>query len=128
MKRILLVMLCVLLLGGFAFARGAAPEEEADMRIGLAFDIGGKGDQSFNDSAYRGLEMIAEEFGGYINYPDGVNFGTAIEMKPLEPKSGGQDREILLRRLRADLRGRIHVQRLAWGRRRRLSRHPLRRD
>ncbi|MCK4514823.1 MAG: BMP family ABC transporter substrate-binding protein [Spirochaetaceae bacterium] len=102
MKRILFVLLAVILVGGVAFARGAAPEEEAEVRIGLAFDVGGKGDQSFNDSAYRGLEMVAEEFGGYINYPNGLNIGRTIEMKPLEPKAGGQDREILLRTLAED--------------------------
>ena len=103
MKRVLFVLLVVVLVSGFAFARGEAPMEEADVRIGLAFDIGGKGDQSFNDSAYNGLVMIADEFGGYIkDDPDGVNFGDAIEMKYLEPKAGGQDREILLRTLAED--------------------------
>ncbi len=103
MKRILFVLLAVALVGGFAFAKGAAPEEEAEFRIGLAFDVGGKGDQSFNDSAYAGLVMLAEEFGGYIkDDPDGVDFGAALEMKYLEPKSGGQDRELLVRTLAED--------------------------
>ena len=30
------------------------------LRVGLVFDVGGKGDQSFNDSAYRGLEWAAK--------------------------------------------------------------------
>jgi len=30
-------------------------------QIGLAYDVGGVGDQSFNDSAYAGLEMAVEE-------------------------------------------------------------------
>ncbi|WP_425428140.1 BMP family lipoprotein [Allonocardiopsis opalescens] len=30
-------------------------------RVGLAYDIGGRGDRSFNDAAYRGLEQVAEE-------------------------------------------------------------------
>ena len=29
---------------------------QAQLKVGLVFDIGGRGDQSFNDSAYRGLE------------------------------------------------------------------------
>ncbi len=29
----------------------------------MVFDIGGKGDQSFNDSAFRGIEWAAEKFG-----------------------------------------------------------------
>ncbi|MEJ7634156.1 BMP family ABC transporter substrate-binding protein [Aeromicrobium sp.] len=31
-------------------------------KIGLAYDVGGRGDQSFNDSAYAGLEKAVEEF------------------------------------------------------------------
>ena len=31
-------------------------------KIGLAYDVGGRGDQSFNDSAYAGLEKAVDEF------------------------------------------------------------------
>ncbi|MEU1403369.1 BMP family ABC transporter substrate-binding protein [Streptomyces sp. NPDC005728] len=31
--------------------------------IGLAYDVGGKGDQSFNDAAYAGFEKAQKEFG-----------------------------------------------------------------
>jgi basic membrane protein A len=31
-------------------------------KIGLAYDVGGRGDQSFNDSAYAGLEKAVKEF------------------------------------------------------------------
>ncbi len=72
-------------------------------KIGIAFDIGGRGDKSFNDSAYQGLVHVAKEFGGYIkDDPDNVNFGTKVELKYLEPKQGGQDREQLLRVLAED--------------------------
>ena len=30
-------------------------------KIGLAYDVGGRGDQSFNDSAYAGLEKAVKE-------------------------------------------------------------------
>ena len=33
-------------------------------KIGLAYDVGGRGDQSFNDSAYVGLKKAVEEFKG----------------------------------------------------------------
>jgi basic membrane protein A len=33
------------------------------LRVGMVFDIGGKGDRSFNDSAYRGLQQAAAELG-----------------------------------------------------------------
>jgi len=31
-------------------------------KVGLAYDVGGRGDQSFNDSAYAGLEKAVDEF------------------------------------------------------------------
>lgn len=34
-----------------------------DVKVGLAYDVGGRGDQSFNDSAYRGLEKAQKELG-----------------------------------------------------------------
>lgn len=37
-------------------AKGSGP------KIGLAYDVGGRGDQSFNDSAYAGLEKAVKEF------------------------------------------------------------------
>ncbi len=32
-------------------------------KVGLAYDVGGRGDQSFNDSAYRGMEQAIDEVG-----------------------------------------------------------------
>jgi len=52
------------------------------VRVGLVFDIGGRGDKSFNDSAYRGLERAREALGIVFEY--------------LEP-SEGSDREMGLR-------------------------------
>ncbi len=37
-------------------------------RVGMVFDVGGKGDKSFNDSAYRGMLHAADEFG--IDYTE----------------------------------------------------------
>ncbi|MFE9439573.1 BMP family protein [Streptomyces sp. NPDC006602] len=36
------------------------------VKIGLAFDVGGRGDRSFNDSAARGADKAKDEFGGEI--------------------------------------------------------------
>ncbi len=41
---------------------------EATLRVGLVFDVGGRGDKSFNDSAYRGLEKAKEDLGIYYEY------------------------------------------------------------
>jgi basic membrane protein A len=96
MKRILLVVALILIA---ALAVSAAPK----FKIGLVFDLAGRGDNSFNDSAYNGLKMIAKAYKGWIDGdPDKVNFGQDIQVKYLEPKAGGQDREILMRALAED--------------------------
>lgn len=54
-----------------AAAGGAAPTaapvapnaDASSLRVGLAYDIGGRGDQSFNDAAYAGLERAIGELG-----------------------------------------------------------------
>jgi basic membrane protein A len=92
-------MVLLLLLAGLAFAGGSTEGATVpETKIGIVFDIGGKGDKSFNDSAYGGLVKTAEAFQGYIkDDPDNVDYGREIELKYLEPRSGGQDREQLLR-------------------------------
>jgi basic membrane protein A and related proteins len=109
MKKLLLLLVVLLMATLVSFAGGqkegeAEPEMmEPDYKIGIVFDVGGKGDKSFNDSAYAGLVHLAEEYSGYIkDDPDMVNFGSKVELKYLEPKAGGQDRELLLRVLAED--------------------------
>lgn len=60
----------------------APRNDNAKYRIGLVFDVGGRGDKSFNDSAYLGLERAAE------------TLGVTTEM--IEP-SGAEDREAAMR-------------------------------
>ncbi len=57
---------------------------QSDLTVGLVFDIGGKGDKSFNDSASRGLSWAARDFG--------------IKRIELEPGADA-DREVNLRNL-----------------------------
>jgi basic membrane protein A len=38
----------------------SGPVWAANLKVGMVFDIGGKGDQSFNDSAYRGLQWASK--------------------------------------------------------------------
>ena len=40
----------------------AAPATAASLTIGIAYDIGGRGDRSFNDAAASGLEQARKEF------------------------------------------------------------------
>ncbi len=61
---------------------------ESDLRIGLVYDIGGRGDQSFNDAAFAGLSQAESELG--------------VEIQDLSPNASGEDREELLRTLADD--------------------------
>ncbi|MGY0069371.1 BMP family lipoprotein [Streptomyces sp. QTS137] len=51
--------------GGTSSESGDSSESSAKDGLGLAiaYDIGGKGDQSFNDAAYAGLQKAEKEFG-----------------------------------------------------------------
>ncbi|GLY13068.1 BMP family ABC transporter substrate-binding protein [Kineosporia sp. NBRC 101677] len=49
----------------------------SDVKVGLAYDVGGRGDQSFNDSAATGLDKAKDEFG--------------VEVKELEATNGETD-------------------------------------
>lgn len=59
-----------------------APPSGADITVGLAYDLGGRGDLSFNDSAAAGLDKAKTDFG--------------IQTQELEPNQGGTNRAELL--------------------------------
>ncbi len=83
MKKALLILLVLVVAFSFLACKKkeAAAPAGPKYKIGICFDTGGRGDQSFNDSSYAGLVRLAQEFKGYIkDDPDNVNFGTEIEM------------------------------------------------
>ncbi len=41
----------------------SAPSAATDVKVGMAYDVGGRGDQSFNDAAAAGLDKAKSEFG-----------------------------------------------------------------
>ncbi|MGZ8738613.1 MAG: BMP family ABC transporter substrate-binding protein [Nocardioides sp.] len=48
--------------GGTKAAADSCKAAEGDgPKVGLAYDVGGRGDQSFNDSAYKGMEKAIDE-------------------------------------------------------------------
>jgi len=55
-KKSVFVLVAAIFLSGMFIGATA----EAKLRVGMVFDVGGKGDQSFNDSAYRGLQWASE--------------------------------------------------------------------
>ncbi len=58
---------------------------ESDVRVGLAYDVGGRGDRSFNDAAAAGLDQAKSELG--------------VEGQELSPNAQGTDRGDNLRSL-----------------------------
>ena len=56
LKKILIVLFSLALVCGAATGSVWA----ANLKVGMVFDVGGKGDQSFNDSAYRGLQWASK--------------------------------------------------------------------
>jgi basic membrane protein A len=69
----------------FLPARGEEPPRRGPMthlRVGLVFDVGGRGDKSFNDAAWEGISRAARELG--------------VHTEILEP-SGSEDREAAMR-------------------------------
>jgi basic membrane protein A len=66
MKRTVLLLLVAVVVSGLAGCQGEPDEAARDdgrIKVGMVFDVGGKGDKSFNDSAYRGLLLAADELG-----------------------------------------------------------------
>jgi basic membrane protein A and related proteins len=45
---------------------GGESSASGDLKVGLAYDTGGRGDKSFNDSAYAGVEAAIEDLGGEV--------------------------------------------------------------
>src|SRR5205085_6079816 len=90
--RKLLVLLAVLLLVHVAFlfvrpSGASAARTQADVNVGIVFDVGGRGDKSFNDGAYVGGTRAERELGAHVRF--------------IEP-GDGSDREAGLRLLAAE--------------------------
>jgi basic membrane protein A len=74
-------------LAGCTRKPGDSGAKPAALQVGLVFDVGGRGDKSFNDAAYAGLERAKRELG--------------IEFQTLETGEGA-DREAAMRQLAAN--------------------------
>ena len=84
--RILALLAVVVLAAGCAKPADQPAPAAGALKVGLVFDVGGRGDKSFNDAAYAGLERARQELG--------VTF-TTLET------GEGSDREAQMRQLAA---------------------------
>ena len=83
-KSLFIILLVSLFLASSCGKKENTDNNTGKLKVGLVFDVGGRGDKSFNDAAYRGLEKAKQELG--------------IEFEYIEPGPGA-DREAALRRL-----------------------------
>lgn len=82
------IMMGAGVLGGCSKASAAQKDDGTEkVKVGLVFDVGGRGDKSFNDAAYVGLKKAQQEL------------GDKIEVKFLDLAGSGENREALLRML-----------------------------
>jgi basic membrane protein A len=86
MRQVRLATPCLLALALTIGACGPKTEtanQEPTYRVGLVFDVGGRGDKSFNDSAFAGLERARQELGisfEYIEPGEGADRESALRM------------------------------------------------
>ncbi|NCO24603.1 MAG: BMP family ABC transporter substrate-binding protein [Candidatus Infernicultor aquiphilus] len=80
-KNLSVVVILVIILGLCLSSTLFAAEP---LKVGLVFDIGGKGDKSFNDSASRGLSWAAADFGiKRIELEPGVDADREVNLRNL---------------------------------------------
>jgi basic membrane protein A len=58
---IIVGLMLILLFGLWGCGQKEEDAPETHLKVGLVFDVGGKGDKSFNDAAYRGLTQAAQD-------------------------------------------------------------------
>jgi basic membrane protein A len=69
-------------------AKLVEPSGAAAFRVGLVFDVGGRGDKSFNDAAFAGLERAVKDFSLKLEYIEpgaGADRKTALEQLAAQP-------------------------------------------
>ena len=82
MKKNLLVVTALVIILSLCFSSTVFSAEP--LKVGLVFDIGGKGDKSFNDSASRGLSWAAADFGiKRIELEPGVDADREVNLRNL---------------------------------------------
>ncbi|MBM4157392.1 MAG: BMP family ABC transporter substrate-binding protein [Ignavibacteria bacterium] len=82
--KLLLILQVFFLLSCKKEAADETDTEKGKIKVGLVFDVGGRGDKSFNDAAYKGLENAKKTLG--------------IDFEVIDPGDGA-DRESALRLL-----------------------------
>ena len=84
-NNIIIALIVVLIIVGaiyFVNQDGGGEEEQQQgpkqLKVGMVTDVGGLGDQSFNDAAWRGLKRARDEFGVEINVIESNNMNDYV--------------------------------------------------
>ncbi|MCX7920050.1 MAG: BMP family ABC transporter substrate-binding protein [bacterium] len=90
-KYISWLIIAVLLMSFYGCSKTPEPATSGSekMKVGLVFDIGGRGDKSFNDSAYEGLERARKELGieyEYLETPQATDRATQLRQLARNPE------------------------------------------
>lgn len=92
MLKKLLSILTIIALTIILCSCAKSPEQtvqpSSKLKVGLVFDIGGRGDKSFNDSAYQGLERAKQELGidyEYLETPQATDRATQLRQLASRP-------------------------------------------
>ena len=67
-KKLLAVLMTAAMVLSLAACGGSEEPAAEGLKVGLVTDLGGVEDQSFNQSAWEGLQKAAEDFGVEVNY------------------------------------------------------------
>ncbi|MFP4378199.1 MAG: BMP family ABC transporter substrate-binding protein, partial [Spirochaetales bacterium] len=80
------ISVLVLLLASFAMVfaggQGEGADSESEFSFAMVTDVGGVNDQSFNQSAWEGLQMLAEDYDANVSYAEsgqGSDYGPNLE-------------------------------------------------
>ncbi len=94
MKKILIVSLLLLVLAvSFVVSPNALAQNQVPLKVALIFDIGGRGDGAFNDSAYRGLEKAVAELGVKAIY---IEHKRNLELEQALNQAAASDAEMII--------------------------------
>ena len=91
LKKYYLILLLIVISFSFSCKKNEVKndvQQKNGVKVGLVFDVGGKGDKSFNDAAYNGLVRAKTDFG--------------IDFEVIDP-GDGSDRESALRKLASNI-------------------------
>lgn len=67
-RKILILIISILVIGLFVTSCGKAQKKDEGVKVAMVTDVGGVNDQSFNQSAWEGLQKAEEELGISASY------------------------------------------------------------